>query len=451
MERGMPLDTPVGAPVLVLANEAFDGTLAVCGGAGVSMPAGLPSGRELARRLHARFQNVCGYACAEPDDLLAVADAAANLPDGLSALQSLILDLAPFSDADPDLGHRLLALLVAEGALRLLLTNWDDCVERSWRQFEWIPAARNATDAENLRGQFVLKIHGCCSQPATLLITSEQLDEAPLWTKIYFEAELARSTMVFLGIGDVAEYARRRVTRLAELVDYARVRLVAPDINSGWEGSTWQALLANIPSERRIERTADEFLDELAREWVRRAAIDPATPPGGSAASWFKAISDAFVLFSAVEALAWFRRAAYRWRVGASVARAPGAGSALEALGRMAEDDGLGKARTVRFLPASAVLLDEERIDVVLCQDRLTPSEIEDAATHRAQRAADGLGSRDELHVLIAAAWVRGPRPRLIERVSVVDPNAPIDALIGGDRQVAVRLTYADEIIEAAA
>jgi hypothetical protein len=99
--------------------------------------------------------------------------------------------------------------------MRLLLTNWDDCVECSWREFEHIQAARNELEAENLRGQFVLKIHGCCTQANTLLITSEQLREAPLWTKTYFYAELARSTMVFVGIGDIADYAQQRITELA--------------------------------------------------------------------------------------------------------------------------------------------------------------------------------------------------------------------------------------------
>jgi hypothetical protein len=79
-------------------------------------------------------------------------------------------------------------VLVAEDALRVLLTSWDDCVERSWRESESIQAARNDVEAENLRGQFILKIHGCCTQPETLLITSDQLSAAPLWTRIYFQA-----------------------------------------------------------------------------------------------------------------------------------------------------------------------------------------------------------------------------------------------------------------------
>jgi NAD-dependent SIR2 family protein deacetylase len=206
MDTGARLDTTVGAPVVILADEAREGRLTICAGAGISIPAGLPTGPELAGRLHQRFQRVTDYECASPGDLLSVADAAAQLPDGLTAVQRVVLDLAPFSEVSPQLAHHLLALLLAEDALRVLLTNWDDCVERSWRdESEYIQAARNGVEAENLRGQFILKIHGCCTQPETLLITSDQLSDAPLWTRIYFQAELARSTMVFVGIGDVAD------------------------------------------------------------------------------------------------------------------------------------------------------------------------------------------------------------------------------------------------------
>ncbi len=92
MEKGKPLDTPVDAAIVVLADEARNSTLAICCGAGISIPAGLPSGRELARKLHERFARVANYECTEPDDLLSVADAAARLPEGLAAVQRAVLE-----------------------------------------------------------------------------------------------------------------------------------------------------------------------------------------------------------------------------------------------------------------------------------------------------------------------------------------------------------------------
>jgi hypothetical protein len=448
MSDGLPIHTPVDAAVALLATEARDKRLAICAGAGLSISAGLPSGAELARRLHERFTRVVGYHCATPDDLLAVADAAAVLPDGLAVVQRVVLDLAPFSRASPQLAHRLLALLLAEDALRLLLTNWDDCVERGTQEFEYIPSACNAAEAEDLRGQFVLKIHGCCTQASTLLITTEQLEDAPLWTRIHFGVELGRSTMVFVGIGDVADYAQKRITELAELVEHARVRVVAPDIEGGWDGSVWRQLLPDLPEARRIARSANEFLDQLAREWVTGLLAEVrAADPG---AKWLEAVTDAFAYFTAVQALVWLRRAAMRWKIGESVVRAPGAVSALEAIALSARDPGSMALKAIRFLPASAVLIDEQRVEVLICPERLTPTDIEALASERAQRVVQSLGPRGELNLLLSASSVRGPKPRHLAAIDVVDPDAPVDDLISGPRQVSASLTYVDDVLAAA-
>lgn len=448
MDKGQPLREPVDAAVLVLASEARDCRLAVCAGAGISLPAGLPSGAELAHRLDERFQRVNGYVCADTGDLLTVADAAANLDDGLAAVQRVVLELAPFSTAPPQLAHTLLALLVAENAVRLLLTNWDDCVERSWRRVEYISAARNELEAEYLRGQFVLKIHGCCTQPETLLITSRQLRDAPLWTKIYFQAELAQSTMVFVGIGDVADYARLRITELAQLVEHARVRVVSPGILADWDASAWKTLLPDLPEERRIAKTADAFLDELAREWVMSLVRELRGPAGTEPPQCTAAVVEAFVELTALEALAWLRRAAVGWSVGESVVRAPGTVSALEAVGLLARKE--GGTSTIRFLAGSAVAIEEERLEVVICRERLTSSDLETVFSDRAGRVVGRIGPRDDVHMLVAASSVRGPKPRELRGIDVIDPDAAPDELIGGEQQVSIRLTWVDEVLEAA-
>jgi hypothetical protein len=449
MAEGSPLSTPVDAPVTLLAAEARDNRLAICAGAGVSIPAGLPSGPELARKLHERFKRVAGYNCPTPENLLAVADAAASLPEGLAVVQRAVLELAPFSEAPPQLAHRLLALLLAEDALRLLVTNWDDCVERSWRASEHIPSACNADDAESLRGQFVVKIHGCCTQADTLLITSEQLDdEAPLWAKIHFGGELNRSTMVFVGIGDVADYARHRITELSKLIDHGRVRIVSPDIVASWDASMWREVLPELPESRRIEATANDFLDQLAREWVMSlvAEVRAATPE----APWLAAVADAFVYFTAVQALEWLRRAAMKWRVGESVVRTPGAASALEAIALKAREPSSPAVRMIRFLRASAVRIGDERFEVLICPERLTTADIEELASQRAQRVVQSLGPRDELNLLVAASSIRGPKPGHLTGLDVVDPDEPIDDVVGGARQVSARLTYVDDVLAAA-
>lgn len=447
MQLGERLATPVRASVVVLVDEAWQGKLAVCAGAGLSRPSGIPSGSELALKLHDRFQHVSGYACSKPDKLLEVADEAARLPDGLAAVQRTVLELAPFSTAPPQLAHRLLALLVAENALRLILTNWDDCVERSWRAVENIQAARNRQEAESLSGQFVLKIHGCCTEPETLLITSEQLHEPGLWTRAYFEAELIRSTMVFVGVGGIAGYAQNRIRELAEKLDHDRMRVVSTEIVQEWETSDWKALLPTLPEERRIETTANEFLDQLAREWVMRLIRGVRNAPTPTPAPWLGAVTTAFMSFTALQALEWLRRAAVRWRVGESVVRASSASSALEAIGLIARGHSVGN---IRFVPSSAVLIDDQYVDVLLHPDRQTATEIELAAVERARQVGWRRGSTTKLTMLCAASSVRGPKPRRLTNVDVVHPDAPVDGIVGAGASVDIDLVFADDVLEAA-
>jgi len=448
---GNSLDTPVDAAVVVLVNEARDGRLSICAGAGLSLSAGLPSGATLAERLHARFQRVTGYSCNSPQDLLAVADAAAQLPEGLDAVQRAALDLAPFDSASPQLGHRLLSLLVAEGALNLLLTNWDNCVERSRQDTELIPAARNEREAEDLRGTFILKIHGCCTQSRTLLITSAQLAEPDgPWTKVVFGARLAESTMVFVGIGDVAGYARQRIEELAGWVDSARIRVVSPDIRDGWETSAWQTILPELPEGRQIARTADEFLDELAREWVMQLVLSLRRGNGGTPS--IRDVTTAFERFTACQALSWLRTAMVPAAIGESVVRAAAAESLLEAIGLMAQASGPSEPNepAVRFLTEPAVLVKGTRLEAMICQPRRTPADIEAAVTDRVRQHVARRGLTPVIDVLIAASSVRGPKPASLPGVSVVDPDTPVDDLLRTDEQIHVNLTYADDLLAAA-
>lgn len=445
--EGKALDSEVDAAVVSLVDIAINEKLAICAGAGISRGAGLPDGRELARRLHARLEGqVSGYACDQPGNLLAVAEAAASVRGGLEAVQRVVLQLAPFNTAPPQQAHRLLALLVAEGAARLLLTNWDDCVERSWRQDEHLPAARNAFEAEALRGQVILKIHGCCTEVQTMLLTAQQLENPGLWVETHFEAELAGSTMVFVGVGDIAEYAQQRITQLAQLVDNARIRVVSPDIDAGWEGSAWAALLPDLPAERRLPRTAENFFDQLAREWVMGLVRAVRVGDHETQLPQLQAVCAAFAKFTAEDALVWLRRAAVGWLVGESVVRNAAAETALEAIAVLAAED---PGAEPRFARTSSVHLGDRRIEVMLCKPRVISSAVESAAMDRARAVATRRGPVSELTVLCSAMAVRGKIRALIAADDVVDPDAAIDDQIDGPRQVAVNLIYAEDLLKA--
>lgn len=51
---------------------------------------------------------------------------------------------------------------------------------------ERIQVARNLEDMAELRVPSIAKIHGCATRVETLLITSEQLENPPLWTDAAF-------------------------------------------------------------------------------------------------------------------------------------------------------------------------------------------------------------------------------------------------------------------------
>lgn len=336
----------------------------------------------------------------------------------------------------------------------MLLTNWDNCVERSWRQEEHLPVARNAVEAGALRGQFILKIHGCCTEVKTLLITPDQLQSPGLWTRTHFASELAQSTMVFVGIGDIADYAQESIKQLAGLVDHARIRVVSPDIDRDWEEPDdereiggWKKLLSDLPEDRRLPLTAEKFFDQLAREWVMTLLRKVGGSISAALKEPFQTVESAFVHLTAAEALKWLRRSAVDWDVGESVVRSASAETAMEAIAILASRD---LAATPTFTRGSAFFLGERRIEVVLFRPRKTSSDVETAALERARSVASRRGPQSEVTVLVSAASMRGRARQVVEAADVVDPDAPVDGLIDGPASVSVNLIFADELLRSA-
>jgi hypothetical protein len=110
---------------VALAQRARSGRLVVYAGAGLSFaePAGLPSGAEVARRIHARLKDAFPVlAGVQEDDLVAIADAIAGLPGGEEALRLTAVEVAEFTTATPTYGHATLALMLLEGVLDVLTT-----------------------------------------------------------------------------------------------------------------------------------------------------------------------------------------------------------------------------------------------------------------------------------------------------------------------------------------
>lgn len=442
---------PIDARVMVLLAEAERGQLSICAGAGLSIGL-LPDGRGLAKILcEALRQRMAGYECEADDDLLGVADAADGLPGGREALQRLVVSLAPFDSAKPDVQHRLLALLACEGAVRLLVTNWDTCVERSVD--EDLKPIRNVEEAQDGARGSLLKIHGCATRPTTLLVTSEQLaGESPLWTRTHFASTLTTTTMVFVGVGDIAGYARERITELASEIPHAKARVVSPSVEEadGWQSSQWRELLPALPVDNRLGMTAADFASQLASGWVRLLldAFLEGRPADDQLSDEVAVLKAAIGRLPADEALGWLRGATVRPEIGISVARGRAALAALTALAVLLSRE--GEDQPFRVLRSLAVKLGDKRLEVLL-DDRPTRStEVERAVIDRVQRAAVPLEPGAQVTVLCAAPLVIGPRRGALEDVDVLDPDGPIDSLVDGPARVSVNVIYSQDLMEAA-
>jgi len=440
---------------MLLAAKAREGKLVVCAGAGLSMApdAGLPSGQRLGRLLNDRLTaRLEGYAApADPSDLLAVADAAIDVFGDLLPLQHEVLTLANFERATPNLAHQALALLLAEGAVSaVLLWNWDTCVERSAPEGERVEVALTREDMQQLQTPNVAKIHGCATRVETLLITSEQLESPPLWAEDAFLAKLRGATAAFVGIGDVADYAKRRITQLtAELSGLdVDIFVVSPHIVSEWQVSVWAELLPELAHERRVERSADELLDELARVWAADLVETLEELGGeftGAHATGMRHLAESLRALCGPDVISSIRAAAFRQRFGNSVLRSAEAHQALLAVGILS---GEADAAPELFTDGRC-RIGADDYELVILAEAVQATATRAEAFRRAERLA-GQGRIGQEATFLVAGVVAGPlnQPTAPD---LGDGRVEADDIFMGPRGIAVLFVPAPEIVARAA
>lgn len=454
MHEGAPVSCPVSAAVLAVLAAAKDGKLVLCVGAGLSVAADacLPTGARLGELLDERLNGrLAGYESPQdPKNLIAVADAAADLVDGLAALQAEVLELADFKTASPNYGHQALALLLAEGALTALSWNWDTCIERSIPAGELLEVARTNDDADNLAQPQLAKVHGCATMRPTLLITSEQLDKAPVWTEQAFAERIRGSAMVFVGIGDVADYAKRRIKDLLDEFSPPDVRVVSQSIKRSWLESVWAELLPSLPEARRIEEDADSFLDDLARAWAReltdRDRADSAGVRAGVRAG-VNRVLDAVGELTAVDLIQWCRASIIRPEMGASAVRATNTGDVVLAAGVLAAH----ADRSVNVPRPACCAIGDELIELLVLRDRASAADVQ----REARRRAEELSSKEYLPegrvrfliggTVVGALSESGETPDVL--AGPIDPEDVVD----GPQGVPISYLKASAVLEEAA
>jgi hypothetical protein len=449
------LSIPVQPAAMLLAAKAREGKLVVCAGAGLSMApdAGLPSGQRLGELLNDRLTaRLAGYAGpADPRDLLAVADAAINAFGGLLPLQHEVLTLADFERATPNLAHQALALLLAEGAVSaVLLWNWDTCVERSAPEGERVEVALTREDMQQLQTPSVAKIHGCATRVETLLITSGQLVAPPLWADAAFLAKLRGATAAFIGIGDVADYAKRRITQLtAELPGLdVDIFVVSPRIVSEWAGSVWAELLPELEDGHRVERSADELLDELARVWAGdlvETLEQLSAAFTGAHATGMLSLAESLRALCGPDVIGSIRVAAFRQRFGRSVLRSAEAHQALLAVGILAGD----ADATPELFTDGRCRIGDDDYEIVILAEAVQATAARGEAFRRAERLA-GRGRIGQRATFLVAGVVAGPlnQPAAPD---LGDGRVEADDIFMGPRGITVRFVPAHEIVARAA
>lgn len=442
---------PIHPSVDVIFQAARQNRLVVCAGAGLSRgaPAELPSGRSLGEDLDARLTGlIAGYQ--SPTDianLIAVADAGSGLEGGEPALRGEVLQLADFKGAEPNFGHRATAELLCEGGISLLLLwNWDTCVERVDVSPERLQVSRSRSDLKDLTEPSIAKVHGCATRRETLLITSQDLEKPPVWADEATREHLRGKTVVFVGVGDIADYAKKRLAQLQEELEKSApgegldVWIVSPGIKEDWDDSAWADLLPDLAEERRLAMTADDFLDQLARRWVREAldGLDQATA-GVKAATRtaLTLLTERLSEQGSVKFLRWSRSAGIGQSVGDAVALDVSLKQLLLGYAVLARDRDV---QNIKVRSPAAVELDGQRIEgIVACS--MSPAEkIRNRALERARRLADQGVIDQEASFMVAGSIVGtlDDDPEL--QLDIAAGDQATDDLVAGPS--AVRLSF---------
>lgn len=302
--------------VLRLASSARAEPLAVYAGAGVSQapPSCLPGGADIARMCHVKLSEDLEQGAldgADPSSLTSVADAAAEIDGGLDLMKRIVVAASDYTTAVPNYSHKVLALLLLEGYIDVITSNWDTCIERSLNSVEDLPVVKSHEESQEIQGNALMKVHGCVTRPDTIRITTEELDATRPWARYAVNTRIASRRIVFVGVSDVAPYVRACTQEIIQNEDEGsldNIFLVNPDPRTSCSGSQWSCLLPEMPQEQHLGITADEFFDELAALCVISSLgqICNALNTTRAGRAFAKAQSSILALTS-LEALRWFR------------------------------------------------------------------------------------------------------------------------------------------------
>ena len=406
-DQRAPISRELSDTASKLADSATKNRLTIYAGAGVSVgePTGLPSGAEIAARLHSRFvAEIPALAECDERDLLAIANTIEDQPGGQQLLQQEVCQLADFTTAEPGFSHRILAFLLLEGALKLFTTNWDTCIERALHHQRVTAKSVNPviadTDLQTLEFRNLRKLHGCATRPATIRITSQQLDDPPLWVDSLVTTELLESTVVFVGVGTTTLKLDQSLRNTADAIGAASIWIVDPRIGQLDYEQPWTSPEFAAHSDQALPVCADAFLDELASAYVKRVLCKMLSDHDGSTdLSRYLRLAINQLLTADVEtALVWTGHVGTHISPGQSVLQLDAFIELLAAIGKLTEGnfdiDRIGVARTSSDDYRARIVRGSTSWPAIL---RLIHSEIE-------QLSDRGMDSSTDYDFLVAGA-----------------------------------------------
>lgn len=434
-----------------LAQEAWDNRLGICAGAGISVPAGLPTGLQLANRL---FDHLTAKGISlQPglrDDLVSLANHIDGLPGGRRMLRGLAVRLFAFEEAPSAFAHQVLALLAIDGAATVMLTNWDDCVERGVPEGARIRAIITPADAALVGGARVLKIHGCATRSDSLLISTADLANPPLWVQAGVAGALSMGTLIFVGIGDVADHTKTRVTELVEGLGTqdVSVYLVGPSVADEWADSAWSTLVPELPDDNKIGTTADEFLDELMRALLLTllAKVETAATELQSTdlVAGVTRLLDALREVPALQLARWLHDSGHGWPAGSKLIRSVAMTRCLLALAWQvaAHDD-------VVVQQGMKLRIGGELVEILLAESPVSGGQLRRAGEERMHRARSaGTCQPDETIVYVCLGHVGTLMPASVPVVDIVDGDGDPQDVIGGHLAGVPVFVSAEDMLE---
>ena len=275
------LGRETSVPVSNIALQMGSSTVVLVIGAGVSSasPTSLPLGQEIAHALKQKLSYTQMAECLESlpeDDLLVIADTAeAESPQALELIQKTILDSFDFKTAIPNYAHQYIAILMAEGVVKTMTTNWDTCVERAaGMTYSDIVSCRLPEEVGRTGTSAVLlKLHGCAEIENSIKVSSKQVGEPVWWASHQVSAAIENSWVVFVGIGSIVPYIRETIGKIVRLAKTSpRIRVV--DIQ---RVSDWDRMLSSSGADFFIKSSAQEFLDDVITSLTNRQLLQALT------------------------------------------------------------------------------------------------------------------------------------------------------------------------------